>query len=350
MSNGSGAPSWKTLTAISSGDTYEIPTLSKVNELITTTVTSLFEWKGDTSSMPTTAATKVGYAWRASSSFTIAATHAISGSAETLEVGDILICTTPYSSSDTTNAPKFTVVNTNWTTTSGTSALAWNSEKTLATIGGLAIKAKLPVDPLTRISYTTSVASDALGVYTLGNFTKDSANTTIYGIDTQYTFYVGASGAKANAAVSNGTDVYLTTKPNTAASTAAGTNVLGLKAGTAISISASNSKLITITNTGLRAATASVASNVTGVYTIGTITKGDGNTLTLYGHDVNTWREVKVYKIADSAQDGTIDQLLSTSISTNPLKFSNTFSVNSNDEVDLVWEEIDSSGNKTYHV
>lgn len=351
MSNGSGAPIWKTLTTKSTGtDSYDIPTLDKVDELIGNSITSLFSWQGSATVTGTTltipTSPKVGYAYRIPSATTLPQANSTSGSAETLEAGDIIICT------DATT-PKFTAVQTNWATTAGTSALAWNSEKTLATIGGLAIKAKLPVDPLTRISYTSnSIDTNTLGYYKLGDFTKDSTNTPIYGIDTQYSFYVGGTGAKADAAVTSGTDVYLTTKANTVAPNTSGTNILGLHAGTGISISASNSKLVTIKNTGVTGASATAASNATGAYTVGTLTV-NGSTVTFYGHDVNTWREVLVYKIVSGAQDSTIDQLVSTSTGSDSLRFSNTFSVktvNSKDEIDIVWEEIDSSGNKTYVV
>lgn len=44
----------------------------------------------------------------------------------------------------------YTAKNTTYTFTAGTSTLAWNSEVTLATVGGLAIKAKLPANPNTN--------------------------------------------------------------------------------------------------------------------------------------------------------------------------------------------------------
>lgn len=167
--------------------------------------------------------------------------------------------------------------------------------------------------------------------------------------DTTHNFYIGATGAKANA-TSTTADPYLTTKLTSAAASADGTNIAQFKGTTYLGVSAANG-VITFTNNGIKTASvsANVGSSVAGVYTIGTITI-NGTATTLYGHDVNTWREVKVYKIDSSTQDGTIDQLLSTSTGTNPLKFSNTFSVNLSDEIDLVWEEIDSNGDKTYHV
>lgn len=352
MSNGSGAPIWKTLTTKSEGtDGHDIPTLDKVNELIGNSITSLFSWQGSATVTGTTLTIptnpKVGYAYRIPSATTLPQDNSTSGSAETLEAGDIIICT------DATT-PKFTAVQTNWATTAGNSELVWNTEKTLGTVGGLAIKAKLPADPLTRISYTSYLSTADAGHYTLGVFTKDGTNTTVYGIDTQYSFYVGGTGAKADAAVTNGTDVYLTTKTNTTDPSTNGVNILGLHAGTGISISASNSKLITVTNTGVTAATATAASNVTGVYTVGTLTY-NGNTVTFYGHDVNTWRDIEGFKITAIPNSSNYSQASSaTSISSNKLRFSKTFSVyegtDGTSEIDLIWEEIDSSGNKTYAV
>ena len=165
--------------------------------------------------------------------------------------------------------------------------------------------------------------------------------------DTTHKFYIGATEAKANA-TSATANPYLTTKLTSAADNADGTNIAQFKGTDYLGVSAANG-IITFTNNGIKTASASASVEATGTghYKIGTITI-NGTTTTLYGHDVNTWREVKVYKIDSSI--GTIDQLLSTSTGTDPLKFSNTFSVNSSDEIDLVWEEIDSSGNKTYHV
>lgn len=44
----------------------------------------------------------------------------------------------------------YTAKNTTYTFTAGTSSLSWNTEVTLATVGGLAIKAKLPANPNTN--------------------------------------------------------------------------------------------------------------------------------------------------------------------------------------------------------
>ena len=71
------------------------------------------------------------------------------------------------------------------TSTAGTSTLAWNTEVTLGTVGGLAIKAKLPTNPNTH--KTTHI-------------------------------YAGASGATANAATTTNTTTFLTVVDDTTAS------------------------------------------------------------------------------------------------------------------------------------
>ena len=73
--------------------------------------------------------------------------------------------------------PKLT--DTTYTFTAGTSTLAWNTEVTLATVGGLAIKAKLPANPDNDIKVTNT-----LGTTTKYYITGTSTATTNTG--TQY--------------------------------------------------------------------------------------------------------------------------------------------------------------------
>ena len=128
------------------------------------------------------------------------------------------------------------------TGTAGTSTLAWNSEVTLYTVGGHAIKAKLPANPNSDTHWTshlyaggsgatanaatsnggtylsicdnstsrnsikitgsgaTTVTSDANGVITINSTDTNTDTNTHY----TTTAYVGASNTKANAATSNG--------------------------------------------------------------------------------------------------------------------------------------------------
>lgn len=311
QANASGIPVWKNLIAIDNNDSYEIPTLNKVEALISTSSTSFLQWKGNTSSVPNnTDATKVGYTWRASGTFTIPANNSATGSIETVEVGDILICTTAYTGS---NTPKFTVAQTNWTGSTGTSTLSWNTEVTLATIGGIAIKAKLPVNP----------------------------NTT-------YSFFVGESGATSYA--NNITNPYLTVK-NSSSDTAA--NIFQLYAGTGIEIKTdgtTNGK-INIKNTGV-----TTFNNKTG--NLASSYDSSTNKLTIAGttytlNNTNTWRNVKINKVGQTASttsDSTLEELKSTSIGTGALEFGSAFGwVDADNErkVELAWEEIYLDGSTT---
>ena len=79
-----------------------------VNSAISTALTSLFKYQGDVTATPTSST--VGYAYRASKSFILATTNSATNSAQTLEIGDILLCTTA-----STTSPKFTVIQNNIT-------------------------------------------------------------------------------------------------------------------------------------------------------------------------------------------------------------------------------------------
>lgn len=198
--------------------------------------------------------------------------------------------------------------------------------------------------------------------------------------DTTHNFYVGASQAKANAAVSAGTNVYLTTKLTSAASTANGTNVLGFSQGTGISISASNAGLITITNLSPNVTTSMLvgASNSTSNAAVTTngnlylrlkegssysnfniigagatsVTSTGGGNITITSS--NTWRPILAYNISNVG-----GEVLGSSITTNTLAFGSEFlyaeddsTINSGSvsEIHLAWAEVDSEGTVTYAV
>jgi hypothetical protein len=64
------------------------------------------------------------------------------------EAGDMIVC---IKEGSTNNTSDWTVLQQNWEAIGGTENLAWNTSTTLATIGGLEIKAKLPEDPKQEI-------------------------------------------------------------------------------------------------------------------------------------------------------------------------------------------------------
>lgn len=198
-----------TINSTSTND--QLPTSKSVYDFVGTYLTSYMHWKGNTPSSGTTFtipnAAVVGDAYRIAVSGTLPAANSITGSAQIVEVGDIIICT------DATG-PKYTVAQTNWTAVAGTSALAWNSEVTLATIGGLAIKAKLPANPTlalksisftkadgTAVSYNGSVAVDLTGginYATLANQVRNNLIIKLNGGTTEGTnlFTYNGSAAK----------------------------------------------------------------------------------------------------------------------------------------------------------
>ena len=68
----------------------------------------------------------------------------------------------------------------NVTTTAGNSNLQWNSEVTLGTVGGLAIKAKLPQNPNTDTTYSAgsnlSLSGTTFNVSSTPSFTNITIN------------------------------------------------------------------------------------------------------------------------------------------------------------------------------
>ena len=148
----------------------QLPTSKSVYDFVGTYLTSYMHWKGNTPSSGTTFtipnAAVVGDAYRIAVAGTIPAANSITNSAQVVEVGDIIICT------DATG-PKYTIAQTNWTTVAGTSTLAWNSEVTLATIGGLVIKAKLPTNPTLALKSISFTKADGTAVSYNGSSTVD---------------------------------------------------------------------------------------------------------------------------------------------------------------------------------
>lgn len=112
-----------------------------------------------------------------------------------------------------------------------------------------------------------------------------------------------------------------------------------------------------IKNTGVTAVTAgTIASNATGVYKVADFTY-NGNKVSVYGKDTNTWRPVYSWKLEDLGKTGdTIDHLVgqgNTGVA--GLAFSSAFAYKEKEinnikyaEINLVWAEVDDNGNVTY--
>lgn len=333
QSSGSGAPSWASLvTSLAASEDYTIPTSYAVKQAISTAIGTLsgaLQYRGTSTTNPTTdGATVAGYTdWKLGDVVAYSfKEYVLEGSTNTAanwrELGDessfVLKTAKPLTS---------TTLSISDTTLDQTISINLASITVTNTKGNNNLVNGLTVDSYGRVT-AVSYATGAL-------------------TDTTHNFYLGASGANANA-TSATSDPYLTTLLTSAASGASGTNIVQFKGTDYLTVSGNNG-VITFTNTGLRTASASVASNVTGVYTIGTITKGDGSTLTLYGHDVNTWRNVTAYLKSNN----TSTEILSKSVGTADLAFGSEFlwdGDTSDGTLHIGWAEVDSSGNVTYTV
>lgn len=106
-----------------------------------------------------------GNVYFASAAFTLSAAKSSTGTAISVEKGDMIVA----------NGSTYDVVQANWTATDGSTDLAWNTDVTLATIGGVTINAKLPANPINAIPYTTYATKfyKVTNTSTGGTFTLD---------------------------------------------------------------------------------------------------------------------------------------------------------------------------------
>lgn len=335
QSSGSGAPSWASLvTTLASSEDYTIATSYAIRQAIanaTAGLTGAMHYKGVSSTVPTESGATVS-----GISEYIAGDVVSNGNKEYV-----------YTGSTAGNAKA------NWRELGDEGSYLLKSAKPLSSttlsIGTGTIGEGITVNLSTITVTNTKGNNNLVNGLTVDSYGRVTAVSYATGAltDTTHNFYLGASGAKANA-TSATSNPYLTTKLTSAASGTDGTNIVQFKGTDYLTVSGNNG-IITFTNTGLRTATASVASNVTGVYTIGTITKGDGSTLTLYGHDVNTWRNVTAYLKSNN----TSTEILSKSVGTADLAFGSEFlwdGDTSDGTLHIGWAEVDSSGNITYSV
>lgn len=179
------------------------------------------------------------------------------------------------------------------------------NQATSDTLGLIKVFSTLATAPANSITATT-------GKYY--GISLDSAGKALVNVpwtDTHYTALLraGASTGAANAATSN---PYIKTVENGSAS-----GYIQLKGGDNVSITSDANGIITIVST-----------------------------------DTNTWRDVKAWKLSEMAgSTDVIDTVLANGIGTIALAFSSTFAYDdTNNQMDLVWAEVESDGTITYTV
>ena len=381
-------PIWKALsqnfTGVSNTEDLSIPTRKAVKDYvdaaIASSVTSIFTPKGNFDALDASKHPKIGnttystleigdaYTYTGNSDLTLPALNSNAGE-QIIQNGDVIICTYPGSEQ---NPPKYTVLQANWSISGGgEKTVEIDSENfvELIDIGGTKLKLKVTKP-------------------------NDWAVT-----DTTYSFFVGGTGATSNAAVSNNAGTYLTVKPSSSNNA---TNILKLIGSGGTTVNNDANGVITINSPSISASGRTSGNVASGYTNVGSITIGNATTyfdapintwrniyvgggtqkvgtgtstkgINFVGGDnvsityeaageqsgstnyfnvkissTNTWREIDVYKISTNLTQN--DTITSSSIGTASLKFSNTFSTNSNDEIDLVWMEIAANGDKTYVV
>ena len=198
---------------------------------VTNATASMFQFQNSISELPT-GTVKVGYSYRVSEAFTLAAANSVSGVAETLEPGDLLVCT------DATT-PKYLVLNTNWSISVPSTNTLSTSATTLATVGGQDIKATLPTggkDTFGVVKTSSTVTS------TSGLTAAPIINGIVYYKDTTYSHY--------NLAFKQGDTVVDTYKPSTSPSKTllAGANITLSAASNVITIAATDTTYDIATN------------------------------------------------------------------------------------------------------
>lgn len=182
-----------------------------------------------------------------------------------------------------------------------------------ADISNLVIKIKSGTTEGTNLYTYNGNAAKTLDIKQGSNVTLTAAagSLTIAATDTLYKLVVGGSASTSSAATSNGnTYLRLLTTGNTASGS------------------------FKITGSGAT----TVKSDASGNITI---------------ESLNSWRSVYAWELSElGVASDTIDKVLAESISTDPLRFGSSFAYDGkgSKEIELVWLEIDASGNKTYAI
>ena len=445
QSNGTGAPSWVTLTSNltnTASEDHTIPTSYAVKTYITDAVngavTQAMVYKGTVEShtaLPTGANVTNGDVYM----FTGSGTYGSGTNAKAYKAGDTAIATVSGNTVTWEIVPSGNEQETFITvTTNGTTPVTnYNKATGEVKLGNAALKyyladastidgnttstnlvsAKQVADYIAGLNYSTTVGTvtsvaagtglttasgsaitntgtikanlkseSSLGtigttskLYAVGVDSNDQLSVKVPWTDTTHNFYVGASQAKANAAVNAGTDVYLTTKLSSAAAANNGTNILGLHQGTGISISASNAGLITITNSQPNVTTSFSMSAITSSPTGAKITFQEGSAtavnysivgsgaasvaydatnkkITITG--TNTWRPVYAYDLNNQAL-GSSSPAIAETTGTAALAFGQEFAYTEGDstlnadnvsEIHLAWAEVAANGTISYAI
>lgn len=182
-------------------------------------------------------------------------------------------------------------------------------------ISNLVIKVKSGTTEGTDLYTYNGNAGKTLDIKQGNNITLTTAagSLTITAKDTLYKLVVGGSASTSAAATSDG-NTYLRLL-NTADNTASGS--------------------FKISGSGATKVTSDASGNIT-------------------IDSLNSWRSVYAWELSDLgvASPDTIDKVLAESTGTEPLRFGSSFAYDGkgSKEIELVWLEIDASGNKTYAI
>ena len=248
----------------------------------------------------------------------------------------------------------------------------------LTTASGSAITNTGTIKAKLKSETSLGSISDSNKIYAVGvGDTNGYLAVKVPWTDTTHNFYVGGTGAKAYAAISQGTDIYLTTRLTS--STGNSTNVIGFKQGSGINIASDATGLLTITNVSRNVTTYFSMSAITSSPTGAKITFQEGTAaavdysivgsgaasvaydatnkkITITG--TNTWRPVYAYNLQNQALGASSPAIAGTT-GTAALAFGQEFAytegdstINANNisEIHLAWAEVAADGTLSYAI
>ena len=122
----------------------------------------------------------------------------------TLEKGDVLIFIGNTDDSTTHPIPRYTVIQSNWTAQTGASDLQWGKSVTLATVGGVSVKAKLPESSAFATTATNLASAPSLATSGTTQITVTAGGKTSSAFTVPY---ATSAGSATNATYSTKIDV-----------------------------------------------------------------------------------------------------------------------------------------------